>query len=341
MSQNIKNTLEVHTSEDGQKLLQFLVRRLGLPQSLLHRWIRTGQIRVNGKRVKPFVHVHTLDMVRMPPFAVGMTESAQFSKEIVAPIATNSPHFTPSGQHTNEPLPPSVYTDENLIIFNKPQGLPVHTGTGHTDSLATRLAEHFTHLTFKPTPAHRIDKDTSGIICVALSYNALRTLQNAFENRTINKEYLAWVQGLWPHKEAQLLQHTMGKKYVGYDERMRILQQDEHGNKDARCLVRCLEQRKNCSLMHIRLITGRTHQIRLQLAAMGHPVLGDGKYGTAQPQLTLCLHSLRVTFPATLEFSSLQLAGQSFAAFPSHAPWDSALAIDTLPNIFPDHELDL
>ncbi len=328
-----KNCLDVQASESGQKLLQFLLRRLTLPQSLLHRWIRTGQIRVNGGRVKPFMHVQTGDIIRMPPFANSMVESAAFEK---TPRHESKPQHPATKKHSQSivkpDLPPIIYSDDNIIVFNKPQGLPVHTGTGHDDSLATRLEKHFSHYAFKPTPAHRLDKDTSGILCVALSYTALRALQKAFELRSVNKEYLAFVHGHWKGNSPQVLEHTLGKKYSGYDEKMRLLEADEQG-KEAKSLVQCLMRTKDYSLMHIRLITGRTHQIRVQLAAMGHPILGDGKYGTPQQRTTLCLHSLRITFPQSNEFCALGLNGQSFAVLPSQAPWQGALAVKTLPNL--------
>ncbi len=330
-----KNHLIVQISEDGQKLLQFLVRRLSLPQPLLHRLVRTGQIRVNGGRIKPFVHIHHNDLVRLPPFLLEMSQSATHENE----NADTHKTWQVKKEATALELPPQVYADDNIIIFNKPKGLPVHAGTGHTDSLAARLSTHFSHLTFKPTPAHRLDKDTSGILCVALSYKALRTLQNAFENRTVHKEYLAWVHGIWQNSEAQILSHHIAKKYVGCDEKMRIVHhnEDTHGSKTALCSVRCLAHNDNhSSLMHIRLITGRTHQIRIQLAAMGHPVLGDGKYGTPSHNISLCLHSLRISFPLSHDFAELNLAGKHFATLPLHMPWQDNLSVSTLPNIFPE-----
>ncbi len=336
-----KNILEVQASESGQKLLQFLVRRLNLPQSLLHRWIRTGQIRLNGGRIKPFGHVHTGDILRLPPFALGMNNSAAFEKNAEAIDTLSShdstqkaqisapkhlvPKQTPSPSLQN-PLPPTVYSDENIAIYNKPQGLPIHAGTGHTDSFAQRLQAHFKHAVFKPTPAHRLDKDTSGLVCVAFSYTALRALQDAFASRTMSKEYLAWVHGIWPHDTPQKLEHHMQKKYLGTDEKVRILSAQD--GKEAVSYVHCLQRTQHHSLMQIRLITGRTHQIRLQMATEGHPILGDGKYGTLSPNTGLFLHSLRILCPETEAFQALNIAGKQFATLPA---WKQALAVTCLP----------
>ncbi len=306
------NILVVQASEAGQKLLQFLVRRLSLPQSLLHRWIRTGQIRINGSRAKPFMLTEVGDNIRMPPFALNMSNSATANNTSKAPT-----------QHQN--LPEVIYEDEHLLIFNKPYGLPVHSGTGHVDSLATRLEGHYNQDLFKPTPAHRLDKDTTGVIIVARSYASLRALQDSFGQRTIIKEYLAWIQGIWPHKGPVMLQHSLAKRYEGYDEKVHTLPQEQ--GRASESIVTCLQHEDNCSLMHIRLITGRTHQIRVQFAAEGFPVFGDGKYGQGQNQ-QMRLHAFRITLPNTEPFVALGLQNKTFTIFP---PWGNNLSFhDTL-----------
>ncbi len=302
-----KNSLTVRSAESGQKLLQYLVRRLNLPQPLLHRWIRTGQIRINGGRAKPFVHVACGDMVRIPPFALSMANSAQIHND------NNQINTTPLPN-----LPSLIYEDEHLLVYNKPVGLPVHTGTGHEDSLATRISMHFSNADFKPTPAHRLDKDTSGIILVARSYAALRLLQNSFEQRHIKKEYLTWAHGIWQHSGPMQLKHNIGKSYEGHDEKVRILSEEK--GRESECIVTCLRHEQNHSLMHIHLITGRTHQIRVQLAECGHAVLGDGKYGEASEQ-SMLLHALRITLPATADYATLNLQGKSFSVLPEWSGW--------------------
>ncbi len=311
--------LEVQAAEAEQKLLQYLIRKTALPQSLIHRWIRTGQIRVNGGRAKPFMLVKESDSIRLPPFALSMVASALAQK---APsTAEDSTHISPTQKTGQEHILPKtqiVFENEHILVLNKEAGLPVHTGTNHTDSLATRLEAHFAHEVFKPTPAHRLDKDTSGLLLVARSYKALRALQDAFQERSLIKEYLAWVQGLWPQsKKAELLQHYIQKSYVGDDEKVRILSAEK--GKEAISFVRCLTHSHNCSLMHIRLITGRKHQIRVQMAAQGHPLLGDGKYG--QGANSLCLHAMRITLPDNEIFAELGLAAASFNVLPPWSAW--------------------
>ncbi len=350
-----KNTLHVHQAESGQKLLQFLMRRLNLPQALLHRWIRTGQVRINGGRIKPFAHVQAGDMVRIPPFALGMNQSASFEKNIEqchspdqhSSLKTSPQHLAKT-EATHLALPPLVYGDEHISIYNKPSGLPVHGGTGHEDSLAARLEAHFAHAPFKPTPAHRLDKDTSGLICVAQSYAALRLLQQAFATHSMHKEYLAVVHGSWPHEHTQKLRHNLAKKTHTKQEKVHALQDDE--GKEAISLVRCIARSTKHSLMHIRLVTGRTHQIRVQMAQQGHPIVGDGKYGKWQGPFSklkalkgtkLYLHSLRLTMPKSFESQDpilrdllsqqVNLHGLADKTFTILPPWEKDFAVDRLP----------
>ena len=349
--QGSRSVIEVSLEEGGQKLLQFLLRRLNLPQPMLHRWIRTGQIRCNGGRCKPFDHVQTGDAVRLPPFALGMhAATVEHSPTVPSPALPSAqgvsaqPDAPSSAAHTVPlsaplPLPPVVHSDTHLLVFNKPGGLPVHTGTGHSDSLATRLAVHHSDAPFRPTPAHRLDKDTSGLLLVARSYTMLRALQEAFKDRRMHKEYLAWVQGIWPHEQPLRLCHQLAKRYTGPEERVHALpsvQSTEQlaasarlDGKEAACVVACLHHRADahggCSLMHIRLITGRTHQIRAQLSAAGHPVCGDGKYGAAPLPAGLRLHALRIILPPDPQLAPLP---PMFTVLP---PWEGPFAVEAAP----------
>lgn len=299
MSHSSENLLQpVSAAEGGQKLLQFLERRLGLPPTLLHRWIRTGQIRCNGKRCKPFQPVAQADTVRLPPLALTLAQQQKDDKGTAAALL---------------PLPPLVHESEGLFVFNKTAGLPVHPGTGHSDSLTTRLQQHHANAPFCPTPAHRLDKDTSGLLLVARSYACLRTLQDAFSQRDLLKEYLAWVEGCWPLTSPEypprLLRDTLMKRYTGPHEKVEVCPTTSENSPardghEATCVVQCLRHQGQHSLMHIRLLTGKTHQIRVQLASRGHPLCGDAKYGsTMRPPFKL--HALRLILPEGSEFTAL------------------------------------
>ena len=312
----------VERAESGQKLLQFLQRRLNLPPALLHRWVRTGQVRLNGRRAKPFARVSEGDLVRLPPFAGALAAQAG------APV--------PGARQSPAPaalaLPPLVTRLGDILAFHKPAGLATHPGTGHADSLSSRLRAHAAGAPFVPTPAHRLDRDTSGILLVAATHESLRELQQAFRERRVAKEYVAWVEGAWPHAEPQLLRSQLRKEGAPGAERVRAWKDGEVAPADSRealSIVRPLRIGPDASLVQIRLLTGRTHQIRVQLAELGHPVLGDAKYGKGRRAdcPALCLHALRVTLPD----------GRSMECLPD---WSGPYALDALPAPMPTEAVE-
>ena len=198
--------LQVTAAEAGQKLLQFLSRRFEEPQSVLHRWIRTGQVRINGGRAKPFDRVELNDEIRVPPFAgAGM-------KAERAPASSGG-----------KELPPIVAETDDVIVFCKPSGLPVHPGTGHTDSLTTRLEAAFAGLPFIPAPVHRLDRDTSGLLLVGKTYAAVRRLSDALAAHGVAKDYLAWVQGECPWSRPKRLEDHLAKRTVGAQGREKVV----------------------------------------------------------------------------------------------------------------------
>lgn len=302
MSDELFEFPPVEEAESGQKLLRFLERRLSLPSNLLHRWIRTGQIRRNGKRCKPFERVAVGDIVRLPPFAARLSEQSLEDDSSAAPD-----------------LPPLIGEIDGLRAYFKPAGLPVQPGSDHEDSLSARLVARFPELRFKPTPCHRLDKDTSGAILVACSYEALRRAQEALASGAARKEYLAWVEGEWPCDEPRLLRHFLRKETRENMTKMRAYKNPVPYSKESLCVVRPLRRSNKKTLLQIWLRTGRSHQIRAQLAAVGFPVVGDEKYG--KPGV-LKLHSMRIALPG----------GGEFVCSPD---WDGELGVEELPPPIP------
>jgi 23S rRNA pseudouridine955/2504/2580 synthase len=286
--------LAVSREEAGQKLLQFLARRLDAPPPMLHRWIRSGQVRVNGRRCAPFVRLEAADTVRLPPFA-------REKRSAGAALPGRSPDIPP------DTLPDILAESEDVLICLKPAGLPVHAGSGHTDSLIARLRAARPQAPFAPTPAHRLDKAASGLLIVGKSYRGLRLVQTAVGSGAIGKIYLAWAQGLCPWKQDVLLADRL-RKARGADglERASI---GEEGQ-GALLAVRCLEQRNGASLVRLALHTGRNHQIRAQMAGRGFALVGDPKYGGPPCRQGLLLHAAALAFaPALAEALGLPAVG--------------------------------
>ncbi|PIE69145.1 MAG: RNA pseudouridine synthase [Deltaproteobacteria bacterium] len=280
----------ISAEEAGQKLVPFLQRRLGktVPRSALMRVIRKGQVRVDGKRAKPFDRIARGQVVRIPPFAQEQAD-----------------RISCLDQHGDLPL---LAEDRNMLVVNKPAGLPVHPGTGWTDSVVTRLQAMFPDAPFAPTPVHRLDKNTSGILVVARAYGFLRDMQQLWQQGQVDKVYLAWVQGRWPTRTTMRLTDRLTKSGGKGQEKMRV-----GSGKSGVCEVWPLRVGREASLMAVRLLTGRTHQIRVQMASRGFPLIGDPKYkGPRYP--TMLLHAWRLSWPHHV-----------FSLLPS---WTGAFAVD-------------
>jgi 23S rRNA pseudouridine955/2504/2580 synthase len=268
--------LEVSPEEDGQKLLQFLARRLGsdVPGSLLMRLIRSGQVRVDSARKKPFDRLRAGQSVRLPPLRVADP----------APVAPDAPALA------------VLARGPGWIAVAKPAGLPSQPGTGHTDAASTRLAAMFPAATFTPTPAHRLDRDTSGILLAGTSYQGLRGLQRAFADHSLRKFYLARVHGRLTPGRTLVLSDTLAK--TGGEQRQRVSPTPaDAGGKPALALARCLESGPETALLELDLRTGRTHQLRVQLASRGLPIVGDRKYGRPDAAPRMMLHAWKIILP--------------------------------------------
>ena len=288
---NVQN-IAVTPEESGQKLLQFLERRLGrdIPKSAIMKWIRKGEVRVDKGRKKPFDRVEAGQIVRVPPFHPG--------EPVQAPRAGKSTQSDESGRPKRlkeiKPRTPLkiAYEDDEILVVAKPSGLASHGGDKITDSVAERLQEMFKGASFTPSLCHRLDRDTSGLLLAAKTYESLRTLNQLFAEGKVGKVYIAWVRGRWEEPGALVLHDTMEKQGEPGKQKVRI-----GSGKEALAEVTGLESRKHISLLAVRLITGRTHQIRVQLSERGHSIFGDTKYGTETDRPPLRLHCYALQLP--------------------------------------------
>jgi 23S rRNA pseudouridine1911/1915/1917 synthase len=271
----------VETVEAGKRLDHYLHARFSEhSRSRLQSWIKDGRVLVNGAAAKASLLLRGGEQIEVSPAGL------------------------PPLKATPEDSPIEIlYQDTAVIAVNKPAGLVVHAGAGgHSSTLVNRLVHHFTSLSqvggdLRPGIVHRIDRGTSGILLVARTDQAHRALAAQFAARTIEKTYLALVQGN-VRTETGRITKPITRDPV---RRTRMTARLEHG-RDA-LTEYCVRQRfKGFTYLEVRIGTGRTHQIRAHLASLGYPVAGDRLYG-ARPAERIFLHAWRIAFttPATSE----------------------------------------
>ncbi len=267
----------------GQRLDNFLLGRLkGVPRSHVYRLIRSGQVRVNSGRVRPHHRLQAGDRVRIPPVARGSMEPRE---------ALADPPAWLEGR--------ILYEDQRVIAVDKPSGLAVHGGSGVSWGLIEALRvlrpkEHHLQL------VHRLDRGTSGCLLVAKRRSALRTVHALIREGQVEKRYLSLVRDQWQH----------GEKLVDLPLRTDVRRNGERHvtvaatGKPARSRFRPVDLFPHASLVEVLLETGRTHQIRVHAAHMGHPVAGDERYGDPAFNTRLAAKRLKRLF---LHASSLSL----------------------------------
>lgn len=264
--------LVVGEQGDGQRLDNFLEGRLaGAPRSLIHRIIRTGQVRVNGQRRGPEHKIARGDDIRVPPVKLAATvDPARPPATAARPLAKGAV--------------PVLFEDDALIVLDKPAGLAVHGGSGIRAGLIEQLRAARPNAAFLEL-VHRLDRDTSGILLVAKQRAALVALHRALAEGRVHKRYLALVAGHWGRRQASLLQYPL-QRYLLPDGERRVRVQAEGQAASTRVrLVRHVASAgipglpPALTLLDCELLTGRTHQIRVHLAHAGYPILGDVKYG--------------------------------------------------------------
>ena len=243
---------------DGQRIDNALATLLkGVPKSMIYRLLRTGQVRVNGKRAKPDTRLSDGDMLRIPPIRVAeRPEGREASDALVSSVAETV-----------------IFEDKHFLVIDKPSGIASHGGSGVSHGAIELLRAARPHESLELV--HRLDRDTSGVLVLAKSRAGLVGLQAAIRAGEVTKQYLCLMVG-HPSKAKFDVNAPLRKSVLQGGERMVRVSED---GKPALTFFREMEQYPGARLMQATLGTGRTHQIRVHAAHVGHPLAGDPKYG--------------------------------------------------------------
>ena len=278
----------VEADDDGIRLDRWFKRHLpDASFNIVSRWARTGQLRVDGKRVAPGDRLEAGQILRVPPADVAAAASARPARKR-RELTDEEMEFA---------LGMVIHRDDAAIVLNKPAGLATQGGTkteNHVDGLLDALCFGLDN---RPKLVHRLDKDTSGALLVARTSRAAGHFAKAFSSRTARKVYWALVVGV-PAIEDGFIDLPIGKQPGSGGEKMHV---DEKDGASARTRYRIVERAGNtCAWVELQPYTGRTHQLRVHMAAIGHPIVGDGKYGGKEAFLTgtisrkMHLHARRI-----------------------------------------------
>lgn len=259
--------IAIKQQDSGQRIDNFLIKTIkGVPKSLFYRLLRKGAIKLNGKKVKPEYKLSDGDELSLPEIRSSDKKNI-FIPEDKLSILENS----------------VIYENGDILVLNKPAGLAVHGGSkisyGVIDILRAGNKEQYFEL------GHRLDKETSGCLLIAKNRESLIKVHDLFATRKVGKNYIALVRGIWPKRIT-----TVSKPIDGYE---------------AITKISVLETHDDTTLLLVKPITGRMHQIRIHLAEQGYPILGDKKYGPKDKEFKkLFLHceSLCINISKNREF---------------------------------------
>ena len=291
----------INKNDAEQRLDKYLTKSLpNLAKALMYKYIRLKRIKVNGKRAEISTRLHIGDVVDMY-----INDEFFEKKETRYDFMSASKNID------------IIYEDGNIMLLNKKTGLLSHPDeTEYVDTLITRIKRYLyekgefdpaDEASFTPALVNRIDRNTSGIVIAAKTAEALRVLNQKMKDRELHKIYLCVVHGVPKEKEATL------EGFLFKDEKKNkvfVSKKKTEGSKTIRTKYKVLKSHGGLSLLEVDLLTGRTHQIRAHLASIGHPLLGDGKYGTnalnkKSGLKKQCLCSYKLIFDFTTDAGSL------------------------------------
>src|SRR5437762_429947 len=297
LSKDAVNHLAIDEAGAGQRVDNFLLRVLkGVPKSHIYRILRSGEVRLNRKRVRPDARLTAGDDLRIPP------------------VRTAEPRRAPLRAPVRSMVLPILHEDDALIAIDKPAGLAVHGGSGIAFGLIEQLRAIRPDARFLEL-VHRLDRDTSGVLLVAKKRAALLALHASFRDGEADKRYLVLVRGRW--RDAKRAVRLSLHKFATREGERRV-RVEEDGREAETVIYRrriWADHDPPLALLEAELHTGRTHQIRVHLTHLDFPLAGDDKYGdftwnkalAKQGLKRMFLHAWRLTLPHPTEPRQLRL----------------------------------
>ncbi len=273
----MKKIYHVEESCDSMRLDRYLRTKLGtIPQSLIEKNLRNGKIKLNSKKIKSSIKVKSNDKIEFFNFI--------FEKQIIQ----KKIKFIPSNQIIKENENFIIDNNDDFVIINKQSGISVQGGTKSKKNLIDIFSKSEIFNNTKPFSVHRLDKDTSGIFILAKNRKTAQLLTSLFRLKKIHKTYMALSHGEITKKNG-----ILKNELVRYEGKKRIVE-------NAETLFKVIDSNNNASLIQLKPITGRKHQLRKQLFILGHSILGDQKYNNQVKNRSinknLMLHSYQVKF---------------------------------------------
>jgi len=273
LSKDSVNWVDVGPESEGQRIDNFLHRILkGVPKSHVYRILRSGEVRVNSRRADPTVRLQPGDRVRVPPIRTSASPGS-------GPVPIGGPTL------------PILYEDDAVIALDKPAGVAVHGGSGISHGVIERLRALRPMAPFLEL-VHRLDRETSGVLLLAKKRRALTQFHEQIRAGHTDKRYLALVPGPW-RRGSVTLDSPLAKHLLDGGDRRVTVSAD---GQEAATRVRIERSLAGYTLLEAKLLTGRTHQIRVHLAHAGAPICGDDKYGDFELNKRLTREGLKRMF---------------------------------------------